>query len=273
MLYSDQKKNDVPTGGKWYCDGDMAHAEYLKDPSQFMLMLNPPNCYALYPNASAFTYNLPDSKPINQRAYEIIPMNAPCKAYADLAFESQADLDKILAQYKHKAMREYGIDPLFEISDLSNCTARIIISNMPLANNHDGRMKNFFIITDKMCHIKQDIYSPGYHRQISITDQQDPDHIAKFLVTNPVVPVIVNDKSLVSDTLKDQYEDFVRSRFKHEPLELTNQQHAEINATAARMQAEAINTHIEQLHMPRTKLDSIVRAISTLDMPAMSTQV
>jgi len=85
MLYSDQKKNDVPTGGRWFWDIDMMQAEYNKDPSQFMLALHAPICYALYPNASAFTYNMPDSKPINQRAYEIIPPNTPCKAYETLA--------------------------------------------------------------------------------------------------------------------------------------------------------------------------------------------
>jgi len=273
MLYSDQKKNDVPTGGRWFWDIDMMQAEYNKDPSQFMLALHAPICYALYPNASAFTYNMPDSKPINQRAYEIIPPNTPCKAYADLAFASQADLDNILAHYKHNAMREYGIDALFEVSDLSDCSARIIISNMPLANNHDGQMKGFFTNADKLFSIDQDIYSPAYHRQISITDQQDPDHIARFLVTNPAVPVVVNDQALVSDALKELYKDFVLSRFNHEPLELTHQQHAEIEANITRMQAEATNPHTEQLHMPRTKLDSIVRAISPLDMHAMSNQV
>jgi len=272
MLYSDQKKNDVPTGGKWYRDGDMAHAEYIKDPSQFLLLLNPPNCYAVYPTASAFTYNLPDSKPINQRAYEIIPMNAPCKAYANLVFKPQVDLHTILAHYKRKAMREYGIDPLFEISDLSDRSARIIISNMPLSNNHDGQMQGFFTSEDKLFSIDESIYSLGYRRQISITDQQDPDHIARFLVTNPAVPVLVNDQALVSDALKELYKDFVRSRFNHEPMQLTHQQHAEIEANAVQIQATA-SKRTHQANIPRTKLDSIVSSISTRNIPAMSTQV
>ena len=256
MLYSDQKKNDVPIGGKWYCDAAMMQAEYNKGPSQFMLALNTPNCYGLYPNARTFTYKLCDSKPINQRAYEIIPPNTPCKAYADLVFNSQADLDEILAHYKHKAMCGYGIDPLFEISDLSDCSARIIISNMPLANNHDGQMKDFFTSTDKLFSINQDIYSPAYHRQISITDQQDPDHIARFLVTNSVVPVVGNDKYLVNDMLKYHYKfgeysidntiefkqapgnaeltenhaNFVQSQFDHEPLKLDPVLQADISA-------------------------------------------
>jgi len=303
MLYSDQKKNDVPTGGKWYLDAGMAHAEYLKDPSQFLLMLNPPNCYALYPTASAFTYNLPDSKPINQRAYEIIPMNAPCKAYANLVFKSQADLHEILAHYKRKAMREYGVDPLFEISDFTDCSARIIISNMPLSNNHNGQMQGFFTSEDKLFSIDEDIYSLGHRRQISITDQQDPDHIARFLVTNPAVPVlhqqhaeiktnttpvmmphyksgeycIVNNKELVVDPsgnadLLQRYDDFVRGQFNHAPLGLNAEQDEEVSAIENEaIQKYTIRGSPTMISQPYTRLDLIIHTL--YDTDALSLQL
>ena len=194
MPYTDQKKNNVTTGGKWLWDYVMSQVEYLKDPRQLFLMFRltkQTQCYALYQNASAFAFNAADSKPIDQRAYEVIPPDAPCKAYADIHFD--VDLDTVLAHYKQKAMIEYGIDAEFEISDVHDHSARIIISNMTLANNNDGTMENFFKDTAALqdrCYILQEVYSKWYSRHIQIQNQEDEEHIARCLVTNPTTPVV-----------------------------------------------------------------------------------
>jgi hypothetical protein len=127
--------------------------------------------YGVYKDVGEFYYCLLES-PVNQRwGYELIPVESPCKAYADIEWVGPAEpehttLRAIVGSIRAKAWEELGIraeiyvccgsrptkagadgaaegDPSFKHS------YHIVVENLVFEQNHDGQMKEFFTMEEE----------------------------------------------------------------------------------------------------------------------------